>query len=68
MPVSFGKLVVNGIEIEQPKTVVIEKIADDSNQTPTEASNGHTLIVNGKEKKIGAKSAYLLDMLTIDDE
>ncbi|NDG30415.1 hypothetical protein EB118_10120 [bacterium] len=27
----------------------------------------HTLIVNGKEKKIGKKSQYLLNMLTLDD-
>lgn len=27
----------------------------------------HTIIVNGKEKKIGKKSHYLLNMLTLDD-
>jgi len=28
----------------------------------------HVLLVNGKQKKIGNKSTYLLDMLTLDDE
>ena len=27
----------------------------------------HLVVVNGKEKKIGKQSKYLLDMLTIDD-
>ena len=27
----------------------------------------HLIVVNGKEKKIGKQSKYLLDMLTIDD-
>lgn len=29
---------------------------------------GTTLLVNGKEKKVAKNSAYLLDMLTLDDE
>jgi hypothetical protein len=28
----------------------------------------HILVVNGKEKKVSKKSAYLLDMLIVDDE
>lgn len=32
------------------------------------ASQDTTLIVNGKQKSIGRKSHYLLDMLTLDDE
>lgn len=32
------------------------------------ASAEASLIVNGKEKSIGRKSHYLLDMLTLDDE
>lgn len=32
------------------------------------ASNEATLVVNGKQKHIGRKSHYLLDMLTLDDE
>lgn len=30
--------------------------------------DGNTLIVNGKQKTIGRKSQYLLDMMIIDDE
>jgi hypothetical protein len=32
------------------------------------ASAEHSLMVNGKQKHIGRKSHYLLDMLTLDDE
>lgn len=32
------------------------------------ASQDTTLVVNGKQKTIGRKSHYLLDMLTLDDE
>jgi hypothetical protein len=32
------------------------------------ASQDTTLVVNGKQKSIGRKSHYLLDMLTLDDE
>ena len=32
------------------------------------ASKDTTLVVNGKQKSIGRKSHYLLDMLTLDDE
>jgi hypothetical protein len=32
------------------------------------ASEDTTLVVNGKQKSIGRKSHYLLDMLTLDDE
>lgn len=31
-------------------------------------TDGHKLVVNGKEKTIGRKSQYLLDMMIIDDE
>ena len=31
------------------------------------ASEDTTLVVNGKQKSIGRKSHYLLDMLTLDD-
>ena len=32
------------------------------------ASGDTALVVNGKQKSIGRKSHYLLDMLTLDDE
>jgi hypothetical protein len=31
-------------------------------------TDGHKIVVNGKEKTIGRKSQYLLDMMIIDDE
>jgi hypothetical protein len=31
-------------------------------------TDGHTIVVNGREKTIGRKSQYLLDMMIIDDE
>ncbi len=33
----------------------------------TISKEGAVLIVNGKERKIGKKSQYLLDMLTLED-
>ena len=32
-----------------------------------QSSTDHILVVNGKEKKIGKKSQYLLDMLIIEE-
>lgn len=43
-----------------PQTVPEKKV----NNIPSE---GTVLIVNGKERKIGKKSQYLLDMLTLED-
>jgi hypothetical protein len=37
-------------------------------QTNGVASQDTALVVNGKQKSIGRKSHYLLDMLTLDDE
>lgn len=47
----------------QPVRAPISKTAE-TTPTPT----GHTMVVNGKEIKIGKKSPYLLDMFTIDDD
>lgn len=45
------------------RSFVIEK-----NKLKGVASADSRLVVNGKERKIGRKSNYLLDMLTLDDE
>ncbi len=49
----------------QPKNIkeVIKKMQPEY-RPPKE---GTVLVVNGKERKIGKKSQYLLDMLTLED-
>lgn len=66
MAVVLGNLVVTG-KVETPNT---DPKSSTVEGTPSLDSSDrtHTLIINGKEKKIGRKSAYLLDMMTIDDE
>lgn len=50
-----------------------EKIREDNNKVRSQITDrfvpkeGTKLYVNGKERKIGKKSQYLLDMLTLDD-
>lgn len=58
--------------IQEPEIVVEEPVAP-RKQRPVEddtprVKKGTTLVVNGKEKKVAKNSAYLLDMLTLDDE
>lgn len=59
--------------------VVVDKADANSSRTlgpldtriPQESGariEGTALVVNGKAKKISKKSAYLMDMLTLDDE
>lgn len=52
------------VKTQQRKNSGIAVIRKPSNPT---ASNEAVLVVNGKEKNIGRKSHYLLDMLTLDD-
>ena len=61
----------------QPEPIVVE--VDPVDLTPParkivkqkprpKITDGHKLVVNGKERTIGRKSQYLLDMMIIDDE
>lgn len=50
-------------QVTLKRSFVIEK-----NKLKGVASAESRLVVNGKERKIGRKSNYLLDMLTLDDE
>lgn len=55
---------------EKPKQASLHPISKDIKKEPPvkQISNeGTFLIVNGKERKIGKKSQYLLDMLTLED-
>jgi hypothetical protein len=50
-----------------PEPIVPEPVEKkEINVTPS--ANHHILIVDGKTKKVGKRSQYLLDMLTIDHE
>lgn len=62
MPLITNKLVVKG-EL-QPVKVEQQLKQDNITSVP---QNGTVLYVNGKERKIGKKSQYLLDMLTLED-
>lgn len=62
MAISANNVVVAGKDKKDETEVVAQTNNDNS------PKDGHTLIVNGKPKKIGRKSAFLLDMLTLDDE
>lgn len=51
---------------DQPETKIITIIKETN--APQETENHHILVVDGKHKKVSKKSAYMLDMLTIDEE
>ncbi|NDG32427.1 hypothetical protein EB118_20435 [bacterium] len=68
MPIIAGNIVV----AEKPTTKTVVELKDGVKEVVQvsevkQYTDGHTLIVNGKPKKIGKKSHYLLDMLTLDD-
>lgn len=71
MAVVLGNLIVTGkvqgVDNPNARAVASETVERTTVQEDN-SDRTHTLIVNGKEKKIGKKSAYLLDMMTIDDE
>ena len=72
MAVVLGNLVVTGkvegLDNPNARSIAPETAVERPAVQVDTTERTHTLIVNGKEKKIGKKSAYLLDMLTIDDE
>lgn len=71
MGFSAGKIIKTK-GVRRPSEVVDSKAFRDTrvDRARTEAVNqhDHAVIVNGKQKKISKKSAFLLDMLTLDDE
>lgn len=76
MPLTFGNLIIGNNVAEGPvealsspsSVVQKESTTDLQNVRKAASTNEPVIIVNGKEKKIGKHSAYLLDMLTIDEE
>lgn len=53
---------------EPVKPVLNRNFVIEKKKTNGVASQDTALVVNGKQKSIGRKSHYLLDMLTLDDE
>jgi hypothetical protein len=53
-------------QIAQPNLKANYRI--ERNEVKSAKSTETALLVNGKQKSIGRKSHYLLDMLTLDDE
>ena len=57
-------------KIEAPAPKPIQRSAPEPVvETPTTvATDEPVLIVNGKQKRVSKRSAYMLDMLTLDDQ
>lgn len=71
MPLTYGNLVVGNQTPELPRLEDEQKTFKEVRQEQAEknvTSRGSFVVVDGKEKKISKHSAYLLDMLTIDEE
>lgn len=62
------KAVVIVQQPEPPREILNRNFAIERKQVNGVASADTALVVNGKQKSIGRKSHYLLDMLTLDDE
>lgn len=77
-----GKILVNGQEyadINTPASNTVQKVFTTTGSRnlvvekkvsypiSDKSSPHHVLIVDGKEKKLSKKSAYLLDMMTIEE-
>lgn len=71
MPVIAGNLVVTHADQVQEVEAVNERPVARSAQLISDGVAAHpreaVLIVNGKEKRIGRKSQYLLDMLSLEE-
>ena len=50
------------------KTVSTERVSTRSDTRPVNSISEPSVVVNGKVKKISKQSAYLLDMMTLDDQ
>ena len=70
MPIIFSSN-NNGVSAKAESPVQVKTEADVrrpvSEVVGANPDGHHILVVNGKQKKIGNKSTYLLDMLTLDD-
>jgi len=63
MPITAGKITVNGVEVVQPT-------ADAVNTSPVAdgvaSSNNHTIVVvGGRERLVSNRSAYFLDAIDL---
>jgi hypothetical protein len=79
MAIIIGGVITNlnainspGIDVEKKEHMTVEEINSQRKivkSQPRKQYNpeDHLVVVNGKEKKIGKQSKYLLDMLTIED-
>lgn len=65
MAITANNIVVTG-QVQTAEQPV--KTADEQKMELAPGGNSTKLVVNGKVKNISKKSAFLLDMLTLDDE
>lgn len=74
MGFSAGKIIKTKNRIHPSETISpkVSKVSKGSqvvkSKTEVVDQQEHAVIINGKQKKISKKSAFLLDMLTLDDE
>jgi len=83
MPLVYGNLIIGQQQapVEQKQepvkhannrlsygNLIIKNQADLRPDTTVKNYSGPMLVVDGKEKKISKQSAYILDMLTLDEE
>lgn len=64
MAVNFNKVV----KVKEEAAVKAASELREQKRQAKDATYDHAVVVNGKQKKISKKSAFLLDMLTLDDE
>lgn len=74
MPIKVGKLVVSNTEITENNVEKIEsnetrntrfQLLEKTNKVENDTDGDAYIVVNGVKRKIGRKSHYLLDMLTL---
>lgn len=72
MPININNMVVGGetVSSAQPAKPIKQASGLAAARVPNSVTDikGTSLVVDGKVKKISKKSAYLLDMLTLEDE
>jgi hypothetical protein len=78
MPIHAGKITIVAQKVaanpatpkpvDAPAPKPIERTAPPPEPVVQNTDNEPVLIVNGKQRKVSMRSAYLLDMLTTDDQ
>lgn len=78
MPIKAGNIIIGNQKVvvttttekplDAPAPRTVQRPAPNPEPIAEKADSDPVLIVNGKQKKVSKRSAYLLDMLTLDDQ